>query len=121
MTDNPSAFEREMDRDMAKMMQAMHGPGYSGDADIDFLVMMIPHHQGAIDMARLVLIHGRDPLVRELAAEIIAAQQAEIEAMRGRLAALRGGRPARAGRPIRPCPVPVAARNPPIPAEFPLS
>ena len=83
------AFEREMYRDMVKMMNDMHAPGYSGDRDVDFLAMMIPHHQGAIDMARLVLIHGKDPLTRSLAAEIIASQQAEIEAMRGRLAALR--------------------------------
>lgn len=89
MSDTMNAFQSEMDRDMAKMMHAMHGPGYSGDADIDFLVMMIPHHQGAIDMARLLLVHGRDPLVRGLAAEIIASQQAEIEAMSGRLEALR--------------------------------
>lgn len=99
MAGDASDFQREMDRDMAKMMQAMHGPGYSGDSDIDFLVMMIPHHQGAIDMARLVLIHGHDPLVRELAAEIIAAQQAEIEAMRGRLAALRASGTGTAGYP----------------------
>ncbi|MGD1879294.1 MAG: DUF305 domain-containing protein [Kiloniellaceae bacterium] len=89
MTGTADAFEQAMDRDMAKMMQAMHGPGYSGDPDIDFLVMMIPHHQGAVDMARLVLIYGEDPLIRQLAAEIIAAQQAEIQAMQGRLATLR--------------------------------
>lgn len=83
------AFESEMYRDMVKMMRDMHAPGYSGDRDVDFLAMMIPHHQGAIDMARLVLIHGKDPLTRSLAAEIIASQQAEIEAMQGRLAALR--------------------------------
>lgn len=89
MAQHADGFAADMDRDMAKMMSAMHGHDYSGDADIDFLAMMIPHHLGAIDMARLVLIHGRDPLVRALAAEIVAAQQAEIEAMQGRLAALR--------------------------------
>jgi len=90
-TPGPDAdpFEWEMARDMAKMMQDMHAPGYTGDRDVDFLAMMIPHHQGAIDMARLVLIHGQDPLTRDLAADIIAAQQAEIEAMKGRLAKLR--------------------------------
>jgi len=70
--------------DMQKMMVDMHGPGYTGDADIDFLVMMIPHHQGAVDMARLVLIHGKDPLTRKLADEIIASQNTEIAAMRAR-------------------------------------
>ena len=50
-----NAFQREMDESMARMMQDMHGPGYVGQADIDFLAMMIPHHAGAVDMARLVL------------------------------------------------------------------
>jgi uncharacterized protein (DUF305 family) len=80
-----------MDRDMLKMMDDMHGPGYTGNADVDFLAMMIPHHQGAVDMARLVLIHGRDPLSRQLAEEIIAGQQAEIMAMKARLEILRKG------------------------------
>jgi hypothetical protein len=83
------AFEREMDSSMARMMEAMHASGHSGDADVDFLAMMIPHHAGAIDMARLVLQHGRDPVTRQLAEEITAAQQAEIESMQRRLALLR--------------------------------
>jgi uncharacterized protein (DUF305 family) len=90
----PEPFQRfihEMDRDMLKMMDDMHSPGYTGNADVDFLAMMIPHHQGAVDMARLVLIHGRDPLTRQLAEEIIASQQAEITAMKARLEILRKG------------------------------
>ena len=83
-----SRFELEMDKGMARMMKDMHGPGYTGHPDLDFLAMMIPHHEGAVDMARLLLIHGRDPLVRQLAEEIISSQTIEIAAMRGRLAVL---------------------------------
>lgn len=83
------AFQREMDAGMERMMQDMHSPGYSGNVDIDFLAMMVPHHQGAVDMARLVLMHGRDPATRMLAEEIIAGQTVEIQSMRRRLAALR--------------------------------
>jgi uncharacterized protein (DUF305 family) len=96
--DAANAFERAMDESMARMMHAMHGPGYSGDADADFLAMMIPHHAGAVDMARLVLLHGRDPVTRQLAEEIIAGQTIEIEGMTRRLAVMRrGGSAGRAG------------------------
>ena len=84
-------FAREMDQGMQRMMHDMHAAGYSGDPDADFLAMMIAHHQGAVDMARLQLIHGRDPLARALAEEIIAGQTTEIAAMRARLARLRNG------------------------------
>ena len=89
--DKSSSFESEMDIGMARMMQDMHSPGYTGRPDTDFLAMMIPHHEGAVDMARLVLIHGRDPMVRQIAEEIIASQTVEIAAMRGRMAVLQGG------------------------------
>jgi len=87
-------FQRDMDVGMARMMEDMHAPGYSGNADVDFLAMMIPHHAGAVEMARLVLQHGRDPATRQLAEEIIAGQTIEIESMTRRLAALRQGSPA---------------------------
>ena len=88
------AFQRyatEMNTGMAKMMSDMHAPGYTGDADIDFLAMMIPHHEGAVDMARLVLQHGDDPVTRKLAEDIIAGQRVEIEGMQRRLADLKRG------------------------------
>ena len=84
-------FSRGMQLGMEKMMHDMHAGGRSGNPDIDFLAMMIPHHAGAVEMARLVLLEGRDPLVRQLAEEIIASQSTEIAAMRQRLARLRTG------------------------------
>jgi uncharacterized protein (DUF305 family) len=97
-------FARSMDAGMEKMMHGMHGPGYTGNPDADFLAMMIPHHEGAVEMARLVLKHGRDPVTRRLAEDIIAGQTAEIESMKRRLAILRerpdsepGGFPALGG------------------------
>lgn len=85
-----AAFTSAMHTAMEQMARAMEQAPMSGDPDRDFLAMMIPHHQGAVEMARLELIHGTDPLVRRLAEEIIASQQTEIEAMRGRLAKLQG-------------------------------
>lgn len=84
-------FAREMNVGMDKMMRDMHAPGYTGDADADFLAMMIPHHEGAVEMARLVLVHGRDPATRRLAEDILASQVVEIQAMNQRLALLRAG------------------------------
>lgn len=64
-----------------KMMKAMQQP-MTGDADRDFAAMMIAHHQGAIDMANVELRYGKDPQLRELAQDIIQAQEKEIAVMR---------------------------------------
>ena len=61
---------------------------WTGDVDVDFLQTMIPHHQGAVDMARAVVAHGKDPQVKALAEAIIVAQEQEIAQMRQRIAEL---------------------------------
>ena len=68
---------------MTKMMDSMKmGMKMTGDADRDFVMMMLPHHQGAIDMAKIELEYGKDPMLKKMAGEIITAQQKEIDAMK---------------------------------------
>jgi uncharacterized protein (DUF305 family) len=70
---------------MDKMMADMMVP-YTGDPDIDFARGMIPHHQAAIDMAKIQLEFGKDPEMRKLAEAIIAAQESEIATLKAFLA-----------------------------------
>ena len=74
-------FLAENDAAMKKMMIGM-AVKPTGDVDVDFVALMVPHHQGAIDMALAVLRHGRNPQIKRLAQEIIVTQQQEIAAMR---------------------------------------
>ena len=68
-----------------KMHQEMD-IAYTGDADVDFAKAMIPHHQGAVEMAKVQLAHGKDPKLRKLAREIVKAQEKEIKLMQAFLA-----------------------------------
>ena len=66
---------------MDKMHMAMGAVARSGNSDVDFARLMIPHHQAAIDMSKTQLLYGKDPQMRRLAQEIITDQQLEIELM----------------------------------------
>jgi uncharacterized protein (DUF305 family) len=66
---------------MGKMMADM-AAAPTGDIDRDFVAMMVPHHQGAIDMAQIILRYGKNEQLKRLAQEIIVTQQQEIAAMR---------------------------------------
>jgi hypothetical protein len=73
-------FQETMSEAIQRMHADMHVP-YTGDADRDFARMMIPHHQGAIDMALVELRYGKDARLKRLAQEIIVTQQQEITVM----------------------------------------
>jgi uncharacterized protein (DUF305 family) len=74
-------FDQLMADAMNVMHKGMHSATYTGEPDRDFVTMMIPHHQGAIDMAKSLLLHGKDPQIRRLAQEIITDQLSEIQLM----------------------------------------
>jgi uncharacterized protein (DUF305 family) len=85
-----AAFAQHADGETAKeasmqahhrMMAAMNAVQPTGEADRDFVRLMIPHHQGAIDMAKVELQYGHDETLRAMAEEIVAAQQKEIGEM----------------------------------------
>jgi uncharacterized protein (DUF305 family) len=76
-TSAEEAFKEASNTMMHDMMKPM-----SGDADKDFVMMMLAHHQGAIDMAKVELKYGRDQTLRTLAEAIIEAQEKEIKEMK---------------------------------------
>jgi uncharacterized protein (DUF305 family) len=71
----------DLQRSMLAMHQAMSSISSTANNDEDFVQLMLPHHQAALDMAKVELTHGKDPQMRRLAQEIIADQQSEIELM----------------------------------------
>ena len=78
-------FLSESDASMRKMMADMMVKP-TGDVDHDFVAMMVPHHQGAVDMAKAELNYGHNVQLRRLAQEIVATQQREITVMRNAVA-----------------------------------
>lgn len=76
-----ASFMQAMDTSMKQMDRAMAAAQMNGNIDHDFATMMMPHHHGAIDMAKAELSYGKDPVMRRLAQEIIVDQQSEIDAM----------------------------------------
>jgi len=74
-------FMQFMNESMDRMDNGMKSAPMNGNVDHDFATMMMPHHQGAIDMAKAELAYGKDPVMRRLAEEIIVDQQSEIQAM----------------------------------------
>jgi uncharacterized protein (DUF305 family) len=76
-----STFALQMMQAMDRMDSGMRTAKPTDDPDRDFAAMMIPHHQGAIDMAKAELIYGHDPVLRRIAEGIIVEQQQEIELM----------------------------------------
>jgi YVTN family beta-propeller protein len=101
------AFTRSLKQAMEAMDREMGAAPMDGDPDRDFAAMMIPHHAGAIAMARAEIQYGKDPVMRRLAQEILVTQAAEIEVMRRRAESLpRSGRGP--GQPSTPAPAPSA-------------
>jgi len=75
------SFMHVMKDSMERMDNGMKSGPMNGDVDHDFATMMMPHHQGAIDMAEAELLYGKDPVMKRLAKEIVVDQQSEIQAM----------------------------------------
>lgn len=87
MSGGKSPADAEMMQGMDAMNHGMASAPMTGDADRDFVTMMIPHHEGAISMAEVELRYGRDPQLRAMARAIISAQKQEIAEMKAWLKA----------------------------------
>ncbi|MEX3936614.1 DUF305 domain-containing protein [Paraburkholderia phymatum] len=105
-TPNETPFLAENHAAMTRMMDGMSATP-TGDVDRDFVAMMVPHHQGAIDMAQAELRYGHNEQLRRIAQEIVVEQQQEIVAMRVAL-----------GQPL---PVPAPAPDQQQPASIPAA
>jgi hypothetical protein len=89
MMQQPSGVANDATAAFQAANQKMHTDmaiTFTGDADVDFVTGMIPHHQGAIDMAKVVIQHGHDAQIKKLGEDIIAAQESEIAFMKDWLA-----------------------------------
>jgi ribosomal protein L16 Arg81 hydroxylase len=102
-------FLSENSAAMSKMMADMTIKP-SGDIDRDFVAMMVPHHQGAVDMAKAELKYGHNEQLRRLAQEIVANQQQQIKVMRN---AVRDGQSSAAQSPQSPPTSPVGGMEMP--------
>lgn len=88
MGGNGSPADKALMESMQKMMKDMDAKP-TGNTDKDFVTMMMPHHQGAIDMAKVELQYGKDPMLRKMAGEIVKAQEQEIGEMKAWLAKIK--------------------------------
>ncbi len=116
---NEQSFLSENDAAMNRMMADMTIKP-TGDVDRDFVAMMVPHHQGAIDMARAELKYGRNEQLRRMSQEIIVTQQQEIAAMR---LAIGDPLPPSAASPTQPdvAPAPQPGATPPVTSHDAMS
>ena len=110
VTGAEAAFLRDNDTAMRRMMAGMEVRP-TGDVDRDFARMMIPHHQGGIDMARALLRYGRNDRMRALARAIIVKQEEEIALMRRLSGEPAGAVPSRSMSMTGPMTMPGGADN----------
>jgi uncharacterized protein (DUF305 family) len=80
-SESPSGPSAEMMNAMHRMHESTNRIPMTGDIDRDFVALMVPHHQSAVEMARVYLQSGRDPELRKMSEAIIASQEAEIRQM----------------------------------------